>query len=105
MRRMLRPDQVQNLNKGQRGWYTIRNHAGHNDAPAEIRLYGIIGWDVTAGEFISELGTITADAIDVHIASNGGDVFDGVAILNALRANLPASTAIRRARRWPSSSA
>lgn len=87
MRRMLKPQQVLNLNRGQKGWYSIRNHAGHDDQPAEIRLYGIIGWDVMASEFMNELDTITADAIDVHIASNGGDVFDGVAILNALRAH------------------
>jgi ATP-dependent protease ClpP protease subunit len=85
MRRLLKPYEVLNLHRGQKGWYSIRNHAGHNDAPAEIRLYGIIGWDVTAGDFLNELATITADAIDVHIATNGGDVNDGIAILNALR--------------------
>lgn len=82
---MLKPHEMLNLNRGQKGWYSIRNHAGHDDQPAEIRLYGIIGWDVTAAEFMNELATVTADAIDVHVASSGGDVFDGLAILNALR--------------------
>jgi len=94
MRRMLKPTELLNLNRGQKGWYSIRNHAGHGDQPAEIRLYGIIGWDVTAGDFLNELATISADAIDVHIATNGGDVNDGIAILNALRAHSASITTI-----------
>jgi ATP-dependent protease ClpP protease subunit len=86
-RRLLKPHEVLNLHRGQKGWYSIRNHAGHDDQPAEIRLYGIIGWDVTAGDFLNELATISAAAIDVHIATDGGDVNDGIAILNALRAH------------------
>lgn len=86
-RRLLRPHEVLNLHRGQKGWYSIRNHAGHENQPAQIRLYGIIGWDVTAGDFLNELSTITADAIDVHIATDGGFVDDGIAILNALRAH------------------
>lgn len=97
MRRLLKPHEVLNLHRGQKGWYSIRNHAGHDDQPAQIRLYGIIGWDVTAGDFLNELATITADAIDVHIATDGGFVDDGIAILNALRAHDATITTINDA--------
>lgn len=97
MHRLLKPHEAVNLARGQRGWYSIRNHAGHDSKPAEIRLYGIIGWDVTAGDFLNELATISADAIDVHIATDGGSVDDGIAILNALRAHSASITTINDA--------
>lgn len=69
-------------------WFDIANKAGDDDEPAEIRIYGTIGgWfgDITAAEFVEELDEITADEIIVSISSKGGDVFDGIAIYNALR--------------------
>jgi ATP-dependent protease ClpP protease subunit len=68
--------------KGKR-WYRIRNQAGADTA--EIYLYDMIGmWGITAAEFTAELDRITAPRIDVRINSQGGEVFDGVAIYNAL---------------------
>lgn len=69
-------------------WYEIRNAAGGNNQPAEVRIWGTIGgWfgDVDAQAFTDELDTITADEITVSINSVGGDVFDGIGIYNALR--------------------
>lgn len=91
--KLLKPSDLVNLHKGQTGWYRISN-AKTKDAPAEIFIYGHIGWDVTAGEFLKELAAVEADKIDVHIATNGGDVFDGIAILNALRAHQAEITTI-----------
>lgn len=55
---------------------------------ATIRIYDEIGWfGVTAEDVASELEKITADEIEVQISSLGGDVFDGIAIYNALRAH------------------
>lgn len=71
-------------------WYRIRNATGDR---AELLIYGYIGddWDgVSAASFRSELSAITAKAIDVHINSGGGLVFDGVAIHAALK-NHPAT--------------
>lgn len=34
---------------------------------------------------VADLGNVTASTLNVHINSPGGDVFDGIAILNALR--------------------
>ena len=68
---------------GGKGWYTIRN--AHEDE-AEIYIYDEIGfWGVTANDFISDLRDIKSSKIALHINSPGGDVFDGVAIYNALK--------------------
>jgi ATP-dependent protease ClpP protease subunit len=41
-------------------------------------------WGVTATEFVDELLAIDAETIELHVNSPGGDVFDGLAIMNAL---------------------
>ncbi len=51
----------------------------------EMMLYGIVGQDVTAVNFINELNSLgEADEITVRVNSKGGSVFDGYAIYNAL---------------------
>jgi ATP-dependent protease ClpP protease subunit len=55
------------------------------DAQTRIRLYGIIGTDVTSASVAEMLSGVGGD-LTVHINSRGGDVFEGVAILNLLRA-------------------
>ncbi|MFI6228620.1 head maturation protease, ClpP-related [Micromonospora echinospora] len=74
--------------EGRRDWYRINNLAG--TGAAEVWVYDEIGWfGVSAQDFVRELTTIKADKIDLHISSPGGDVFDGLAIYQALR-NHPA---------------
>lgn len=72
------------------GWYKIKNlvgGAGHS----EIYLYDEIGlWGITASDFVYELQALEALHIDLRINSPGGDVWDGIAIYNAL-CNHPAS--------------
>ena len=64
------------------GWYTIRNIT---DDEAEIFIYDEIGHrGISASDFISELRELKASKIALHINSPGGDVFDGIAIFNAL---------------------
>jgi hypothetical protein len=65
-------------------WYrTILNKS---TGSADVWIYDDIGlWGTTAAEFIAELKTLDASPLDVRIASRGGDVFDGLAIFNALR--------------------
>lgn len=61
------------------------------DATAEVAhvsIYDEIGfWGVSAQDFAAQVKGITAPSITVHINSPGGDVFDGVAILNTLRSH------------------
>lgn len=53
---------------------------------AEVMLYDEIGyWGITAGAFKTELDAIKANVINLRVNSPGGDVFDGLAMYNALR--------------------
>ena len=55
------------------------------DGSTRIDLMDEIGyWGVTAQDFVDELLAIDAATIELHINSPGGDVFDGVAIMNAI---------------------
>jgi ATP-dependent protease ClpP protease subunit len=63
--------------------YTIQNSAGDE---AVVRIYDEIWWlGVNALDLVADLDTISAPRIRVEINSPGGDVFDGIAIYNALR--------------------
>ena len=63
-------------------WYRISGKAGE---VAEVYIYDEISWwGVTAQDFVNELREITADRIDLHLNSPGGDVFDAFAIYQAL---------------------
>lgn len=65
-------------------WYKIE--AKDDDNNAEIIIYDVVGWPYNdAFDLIRNLGTIKAKNISVRINSPGGDVFDGVAIFNALK--------------------
>lgn len=69
-----------------RRWYDIKNQG----ATTQVYVYDMIGeWGVTAQDFVNELNAIGTPAIDLHINSEGGQVFDGIAIYNAIR-NHPA---------------
>ncbi|PSL02879.1 HK97 family phage major capsid protein [Haloactinopolyspora alba] len=81
-RTLVRKHQPQNNSTGD--WYKITNADGDR---AELYIYGVIGdeWDDSdATSFTRALRDITAPAIDLHINSPGGLVFDGVAIYSAL---------------------
>lgn len=64
-------------------WYSIvRNEATDT---AEIMIYDEIGyWGTTAAEFVRELGRVDAKTIQLRLSSPGGEVYDGIAIYNAL---------------------
>ena len=65
-----------------RSWYSIQA-AGD---VATVRIYDEISWfGVTAEDFANDLDRIEAAAIHLHLSSPGGDVWDGMAIYNALK--------------------
>lgn len=70
-------------------WYSIRN-LGEGDAKViEVFIYGEIGyWGVTSGDFIRDLQAQDdgVSKVVVHFDTIGGDLFDGIAIHNTLRA-------------------
>jgi len=52
---------------------------------ASVFIYNDIGYfGTTADDFVKQLNSITAPKINVHINSEGGEVFDGIAIHTAL---------------------
>ena len=74
-----------------RQWFRIQAQADTSDE-VDVYVYGVIGgwWGgVDAAEFVQQLRGIEAKQVNVHINSVGGNVFDGLAIFQALR-NHPA---------------
>lgn len=72
--------------------YSIQNSAGDE---AVVRIYDEIWFlGVNALDLAADLDAITAPKIRVEINSPGGDVWDGIAIYNALR-NHPAHVTTR----------
>ncbi|WP_386696697.1 ClpP-like prohead protease/major capsid protein fusion protein [Lonepinella sp. MS14436] len=69
-----------------KNWYNIKAAA---DDAAEISIYDEIGmWGISAQQFSQELKALQGvRQINLHIHSPGGDVFDGIAIYNLLKAN------------------
>lgn len=71
------------LQAGRTDWFRmVRNAAPGVD---EVHIYDEIGyWGVTAQDFVDQLGQLDSPALDIHINSPGGDVFDGIAIHTAI---------------------
>jgi ATP-dependent Clp endopeptidase proteolytic subunit ClpP len=72
------------LLEGRNDWYRIENRAGAETA--EVYIYDEIGYfGVTAKDFVNDLRNVSAKQINLHLNTPGGDVFDGIAIFNALK--------------------
>lgn len=52
----------------------------------EIVMYGGVGWEITAQDVLAALNDAEGD-VTVRMNSGGGDAFEGVAIMNVLRAH------------------
>lgn len=66
-----------------RAWYRIANAV--DGTSADVNIYDEIGyWGTTAAQFVEELNALDVQQLNVHINSPGGDVYDGIAIYNAL---------------------
>lgn len=67
-------------------WFRIENK---QNGPTSVHIYDEIGLGgITAGQFVQDVNGITGD-LEVHLSTPGGEVFDGIAIYNALRARRP----------------
>lgn len=65
-------------------WFNIAS----SGSSGSISIYDDIGFfGISAQDFIRELNALKVDDLEVRISSYGGEVFDGIAILNALRAH------------------
>ena len=68
-------------------WYRIKAETQADKTTIEIYIYGEIGgWGITANQFIQDLKALDDGVSPVVVAFNtiGGDLFDGLAIHNAL---------------------
>ncbi|MFJ7269419.1 head maturation protease, ClpP-related [Streptomyces sp. NPDC099050] len=75
-----------------RDWYRITNQAG---GPVVVDIFDEIGfWGVNAANFQRELAQVNASEITVNLSSPGGEIFEGIAIYNALRSH-PANITVR----------
>ena len=75
---------------GRPQWYQIRNTAPTDTGPAEVLIYDVIdSWmGVSAEQLARDISALDPErALTVRINSPGGSVYDGVAILNGLRAH------------------
>lgn len=70
-------------------WYSIRAIGENEQKTIEVYVYGEIGyWGITSGDFIRDLKSRDdgVSPVMVYFDSIGGDLFDGIAIHNALNA-------------------
>jgi ATP-dependent protease ClpP protease subunit len=70
-----------------KSWYTLQASGEAEQRSIEIFVYGEIGtWGVTANQFVQDLRAMDDGTSPVIVAFNsiGGDLFDGLAIHNAL---------------------
>lgn len=54
---------------------------------AELLLYGEVGWEIDGRSVIEALGQVGDGDVLVRVNSPGGDAYEGVAVMNALRAH------------------
>lgn len=69
-----------------RNWYRLKAPIDAG-AAAEVYIYGEIGWQVTADQFVQDLREVAGPTtpLTVYINSPGGSVWDGLAIHNTLK--------------------
>lgn len=68
-------------------WCRFSNKKNGDKTVDQVYIYDEIGyWGTTASDFVEKLNALEGDELEVHINSPGGDVFDGVAIHSALKA-------------------
>jgi len=86
--RRTRPSaRIFNLVSGVPEWRSVRNAAAKTTT---LYLYDEISWwGVTAADFVEQLQGVGGDRLNLHINSPGGDVWEGIAILNSLRQHAP----------------
>jgi ATP-dependent protease ClpP protease subunit len=69
---------------GNKSWYRVVNAT--DKTPTRVYIYDEIGmWGVDAQEFANEINALDVDEFELHINSPGGDLFDGIAIYNAVK--------------------
>lgn len=64
-------------------WFTFDNKT---DEKPKVYIYDEIGfWGTEASEFVKQLNEIDSKVFELHLNSPGGEIFDGLAIYNAIK--------------------
>ncbi len=64
-------------------WFEIKNKSAKS---TDLYIYDEIGfWGTSAQDFVDQLKEVDTGQINLHINSPGGEIFDGLAIYNALK--------------------
>ena len=82
-----RQNQLQKGASNRKKWYDLRNIGTDT---TELYIYDDIGDDgwgggVTQQDFVNDLKGVTTPYLDVHYASQGGSVFEGIAMYEAMK--------------------
>ena len=73
-----------------RPWYRVENAAKKGEKTrAKVHIFDAIGgwFGVRAKDLVKEINDLDVDEIELRLNSPGGQVWDGIAIMNALRAH------------------
>ncbi|MFB4312925.1 head maturation protease, ClpP-related [Actinomadura sp. 21ATH] len=82
----LRDKRPRALLQTNREWYRLTNLV--DEGFAELMIFDEIGFfGLTAGSLVDQLSALDTPQINVRINSPGGEIFDGIAIHNALRSH------------------
>jgi ATP-dependent protease ClpP protease subunit len=80
-----------NTKLARQSWYRVVDAA--NDT-AEVYVYDEIGmWGQSAADFVRDLSAVSARTVNVYVNSPGGEIFDGIAMYNALKSH-PANVTV-----------
>lgn len=80
------------LQNSRTDWYRIQNKA---DETPKLYIYDEIGYfGDSAKSLVDQLKDVAGDELEVHLNSPGGDIFDGLAIYQALKDH-PAKVTVR----------
>jgi len=90
--KLLSPLKIFNKLEGQlpiqdKHWYSLKASGEAEQRTIEVYVYGEIGtWGITANQFVRDLAALDDGTSPIVVAFNsiGGDLFDGLAIHNAL---------------------
>lgn len=78
------------LEQANRPWYRVENAAKKGEKTrAKVHIFDAIGgwFGVRAKDLVKEINDLDVDEIEVRLNSPGGQVWDGIAIMNALRSH------------------
>lgn len=80
---LIKSSKLLNLAGTQQSWYRIRNAV--DGGPVQVHIYDEIGYvGVTAQQFLADIEGL--EQFELHLNTPGGEVYDGIAIYEALKA-------------------